>query len=217
MKYRLSCSTAPRTADSPRQPLLRVAWRFGDAWTRFFVILLLVGYLAPLLPAVWLFARFGYQFEHSFGIAWIGGILFGEAFVTPIINAKVLREYLARGWAAPDEEYYREAIRYVEEHGKGGRMPNDIAWGLAYWLIFYGTMGLAVLWSRTLSPVLGPLTPFAFAAVDFPIIFACFAGYRIRARNQLRAADEKGFRLSELLPRARRGSRFRLLGPNSAK
>jgi hypothetical protein len=191
----------PKTRKLPLRQFLKVVWESGDNWSRFFELILFVGYIAPIVPAVWLFSTFPPEIEHSFGIAWLSGLLYLPAVATPLFTAEVGREAVRRGWTSPDDEYYLALAEYLMAHGKNGRSAGDIAWGLSGWVLFYGMMTLGTTFAIVAFPLLGPLTVYAFAVVNIPVALSWFFIFHRRQRRLLREGQETEPRLAALFPK----------------
>lgn len=181
--------------------MLGVIWTQGDGISRALVAFTFIGYVIPALPAVWLFLGFPREVEWALGLVWITGALYLGGFNEGVFTSKIWRETVRRGWAKPNEAYYLKLAEYLDRYGRNGRDPSDVALTAGFWVLWYSLMGLAVLFSVTLLPVLGGLTPYVFfAGVNLPVTFAALFAERWRTRKGLRLATLRGYPLEALFP-----------------
>ncbi len=179
-----------------------VVWRKGDRISRMFMALIFVGYVLPLLPAVWLFLTFSPEVDQAYGLVWLSGVLYLYGFTLAVPSATLVREFVRRGWVRPNDEYYLHVARYMENCGKNGRNPHDVAWTVGFWVLWYALLGFAVVYSLALLPILHEWTPYTYLiAVTVPVTaVSLFLQFR-RTRRNLKVAESRGYPLERLFPR----------------
>lgn len=188
------------------QKILPLIWQYGGPRQRFFLLFSLASAgLAIFLTAlvVWMVLKSAWPDEvgWTYTLPLFGFMLLNQSIQVPMQSDGVLREGLRRGWLAEeraDEEFYEGLVRYREAHGKNGLLRGDMAWGLSAWAIFYVEVVGAITYAFALYKVLGPWTPFTFAAVNFGLSFPFMVAYGRRATRQLKDAEARGFPLLQL-------------------
>src|SRR5712691_11188352 len=179
--------------------ILLLVWRHGGLRQRFFLLFSLASAsLAIFLTAlvVWMVLKSVWPDEvgWTYTLPLLGFMLLNQSIQVPLQSDGVLREGLRRGWLADeraDEEFYEGLVQYREAHGKNGLLPGDMAWGFAAWALFYVEVVGAIAYVLALYKVLGPWTPFTFAAVNFTLSFPFMVAYGRRATRQLKEAEAK--------------------------
>ena len=186
---------------------LAVIWGHGDRLSRGLAVYIFVGYTLPILPAIWTLLNYPREVEYALGLVWLSGVLYMGSFSTGILTAPVLRETVRRGWTAPDDEYYLQLAEYQDHFGRNGRGRGDVGWSIGFWVIWYSTMGSAILFSVSFLPSLKDWTPYVFfAGVNVPVIVVSLLFQRRRTARTLREATSRGYRLEELFPKPTRTS-----------
>jgi hypothetical protein len=189
--------------------MLSVIWNHGDRVSRIIATYALVGYVLPALPFVWLVLKFPREVNWAFGLVWLTGPLYLFGFNAGVFNAEIYREGVRRGWGKPtDDEYYLQLAEYLDRYGKNGRNRGDIAVTIGFWVLWYGTMTLSVLFSVAFIPIFHELTPGVFfLGVNIPVIVLALYGAKSRTTRSLRLATTRGYRLEELFPGGRSNSK----------
>jgi len=139
----------------------------------------------------------------SYGLAVTSIGAYLDAFNDPIFSARILREALRRGRLQPAEAYYSELIRFLEVAGENGSPPGSRRWALINYAVYCAMWGVAIAFSFATLSLLGPWTPYAFAAIDATVAAAFFVANRVRVRNLVKEAERGGFRLWELMSQMR--------------
>ncbi len=187
--------------------MLGVIWSHGDGVSRALAAFVFIGYILPALPAAWLFLRFPREVEWAFGLVWLTGPLYLVGFNLGVFTTQITREVVRRGWMTPNDEYYLQLAEYLDRFGRNGRNPGDITVSIAFWVVWYSMMGLAIVFSVAFLPILADLTPYVFfLGLNLPVIAAALLAQRWRTRKNLRLASLRGYKLEELFPGAGRPS-----------
>ncbi len=178
-----------------------LAWEVGGRSQRVFVILQVLGpglSAAMLLTAAVLLYSLGrttetYEVFYTCFVALVAWTAFQRAIYVPMYGPAFWRAAMNRGWK--------------EERGINGQLPGDVAWGLAYFAIYLGTMIVAILMVLFLYGSVPIPVVFLFALVEFPIAFGCMLLYRRRSWKQFDRAIKEGYPFSQF----RLGALHRLL------
>jgi len=186
--------------------MLGVIWGHGDRTSRILATYVFIGYLLPALPALWLFLSFPREVEWTFGLVWLTGPLYLFGVNLAVFTTGIGRECVRRGWTKSNDDYYLQLAEYLDRYGKNGRNRGEIVVTIGFWILWYGTMALAVLFSIAFLPTLKDLTPYVFfAGVNLPLIAIALFAQRWRTTRNLRLATRRGYRLEELFPGGKRG------------
>ncbi len=193
-----------------------LAWEVGGRSQRVFVILQVLGpglSAAMLLTAAVLLYSLGrttetYEVFYTCFVALVAWTAFQRAIYVPMFGPAFWRAAMNRGWTLEKSKpFYEELARYKEERGINGQLPGDVAWGLAYFAIYLGTMIVAILMVLFLYGSVPIPVVFLFALVEFPIAFGCMLLYRRRSWKQFDRAIKEGYPFSQF----RLGALHRLL------
>ena len=184
-----------------------VVWKYGGGWER----VLLSAWIATLgFLVVWIsqLARLAWdpsgspwplEVVESYVLAVLMLGAYALATVEPLHNARIIREFLALGWfQGLDAEYAREMVRYLETHGRNGRIPGGTWWAITNWVAYYATVGLSVPFASATRSSLGQWTPFVFLALCLPVALGFVVASTLRARRLFADARARGFRLADL-------------------
>jgi hypothetical protein len=135
----------------------------------------------------------------SFVLAFSTGGAYLGAWVDPLYNATFIRESLQKGWAPLERtSYLREYLRYIEDHGRGGRFPGDGEWAGLSWGLYYLMLFVAVAYTLALLPLFGPATPYTFAALDAPVVLGLYVATGLRNKRKFENAEKLGYQLLQL-------------------
>jgi hypothetical protein len=149
--------------------------------------------------------RLAIQVMFSFVLASATGGAYLGAWVDPLYNATFIREALQRGWAPGERTIYlREYLRYIEDHGRGGRFPGDGRWAGLIWGLYYLMLVVAIAYTLALLPLFGSATPYTFAALDAPVVIGLYVATGLRNKRKFEDAEKLGYHLLELYRSRRR-------------
>lgn len=187
-----------RIADFPA--FHRTVWRQGDFWARAFNASYLFTYGFWVLSLAWLLWIVfmdmpTFEIVLAWGLAAIAYQPYHEALTFAMLNTNLFRARIAQRGLPAWREGLFELFRYIDDHGNRGRIPGAVGWGIAAWALYYGMMGFAIVFTTLLLPTFGPVTPFAFAAIDIPVLIGFFVGFRIKIQRLSEDANHLGYRV----------------------
>lgn len=169
----------------------QVVWRRGR-WPERALLLMFDATIAFLSGvAVWIFAdllssvRSGmyapgtFEFYVIIGLAASNYGAFHNTFSVAVQDRDVWSELLRLGHFSRHEEPLATAyLQLFKAHGSVGRIHGAVRWAVAFWALYYGLFGAAVLFAFTFLPILGPWTPVAFLGLNAPIVVGAHLLYR---------------------------------------
>lgn len=186
--------------------LLLLAWRMGGRVERRFVIIIASSVpilLAPLFIVLGYSLASGnmsanpdlyYQVFLSMLIVAGSWSLFQAAMNQPLYGPHFYREGIRQGWFSPSEaRLASETARYKEAFGMNGQLEQDVLWGYAFALTYYGAYLVSIVYSFLAYPALGDWTFLLFAMIFAPIAIGCWMSNRRRLRRRNREARRLGF------------------------
>ena len=149
-----------------------------------------------------------YEVFYTTFVALVAWTAFQRAIYVPMYGPAFWRAAMNRGWMLEKSKpFYEELVRYKEEHGTNGQLPGDVAWGVAYFLVYLATMVVAILMVLFLYGSLPIPVVFVFSLVEFPIAFGSMFLFRRRSRKQFDRAIKEGYPFGQF----RLGALHRLL------
>jgi hypothetical protein len=183
--------------------VLRAARQVGGPWTRLSVVLMevtFVTFMALWFLLFYLHLNQGWPLEVAlaFALSGLSYAAYNDAISTPLLSAPVLREAIRQGWTKPDDEYYEELARIREVRGDGERFTEAMAWALAFWVMFYGTLLGAIPFVLATHSTFGYWSTYLYLAIVLPVAIASSLGYSRRNWRQFKEAEAAGSRVMEL-------------------
>src|SRR2546427_1991975 len=168
---------------------LRKAWRLGGTVERFFAVAIaaepVIGALIVIPVA---FSQKSPSEIVQVLLVGLMAILGQPAFLNAQYAAALSQPFwqaaLDNNWMPSFErEYYAELIRYMKARGKqNGLLPGNIAWALAYCILYFGTIASAVAIAVVAWPLVGRWVFVIFAAIEVPVAIISYRLYGWRTR-----------------------------------
>ena len=166
---------------------LRLIWRKGGRWERFFLLCPLwwVVYLVILLVASSPLSSGASTRLLSVGFSFLALL---DVWWTPIFSSAVLRATLGTGLNRSDANA-RLLAEYLESLGRGGTWRFGNMLSVAY----LGAMFAFGLFALAFGSIFGPNNSWAFYPVYFGVIMFLWSVYQLLLRRLLRKARRAGY------------------------
>jgi len=165
---------------------LRLIWRTGGRWERFFL-------LCPLWWGIYMLILLVVSSPVSGGFArlLVVGFSFGallDVWLTPVFSSTVLRASLGTGLNR-DDENARLFAEYLDSLGQEGRWRFGNLLSLAYLGVMFGWGAIAVAFTS----IAGMENSWAFYPLYLAFVVVLWSIYRLLLRRLVREARRAGY------------------------
>jgi len=138
-----------------------------------------------------------WEFYVTVGVAMSNLGAFLDVFGMVLYTKDSWGELLRVGHFHPHNQAAGEFLSYLQNHGVSGTLPGATSLALLDWALFYGLVAASIVLGLWLLPLIGPITPLAFLAIDAPIVLASRRLARSRLPIVFGMRDQSGVQLSE--------------------